>query len=279
MGYWRCVCECGKEKVISRSNLKYGNSQRCSLRCMKGPNDMSGRVFGKLTVVESAGGKPGKREWKCLCECGNYIVTETNRLTGKTKTSCGCEDHFQTVLERKKKYIGRRFGMLTVLDVGTKRATNGWLCQCDCGNRRVFPPANLMKHAKSCGCVSMLPRGEGHHRWDPSLSVTEREKKRGCSENTKWRNDVFERDDYTCQITGKRGSQYIEAHHLDAWHTHPDVRFEVSNGVTLSKVVHNLFHLEYGRTGHTTRIQFEEFKRRCQAGEFESVIKMTTLRM
>lgn len=52
--------------------------------------DLTGRKFGHLTVIERAEKKNGKNRWKCLCECGNYTYTITNRLLqGKTR-SCGC---------------------------------------------------------------------------------------------------------------------------------------------------------------------------------------------
>lgn len=52
--------------------------------------DMTGREFGRLTVVERAGSSPQFARWKCKCVCGNEIVTTSNNLRlGHTK-SCGC---------------------------------------------------------------------------------------------------------------------------------------------------------------------------------------------
>ena len=50
------------------------------------------RVEGsRLVVIEYVGNnKFNHKMWRCQCDCGNEIVTETNRLTtGKTR-SCGC---------------------------------------------------------------------------------------------------------------------------------------------------------------------------------------------
>lgn len=53
--------------------------------------DLTGRRFYHLTVVEKAERKNQKTRWKCLCDCGKYTYTITNRLLhGKTR-SCGCK--------------------------------------------------------------------------------------------------------------------------------------------------------------------------------------------
>lgn len=58
-------------------------------------DDMIGRKFGSLTVVEYAGIHTTpcgtrRRMWKCACSCGNKsVVTENSLKNGSTK-SCGC---------------------------------------------------------------------------------------------------------------------------------------------------------------------------------------------
>lgn len=53
--------------------------------------DLTGRVFGKLTVIEFD--KLDERKfawWKCQCECGNIKSIRGSRLVAGTTTSCGC---------------------------------------------------------------------------------------------------------------------------------------------------------------------------------------------
>ena len=55
-------------------------------------NDITGRKFGRLTVVKQVeNGKYG-RYWECKCECGNTIIRPTADLTRKKRPtrSCGC---------------------------------------------------------------------------------------------------------------------------------------------------------------------------------------------
>ena len=57
--------------------------------------DITGQVFGKLTVVSllpaRTKSKGGHAQWRCRCACGNWVphVDGTSLRRGKTK-SCGC---------------------------------------------------------------------------------------------------------------------------------------------------------------------------------------------
>lgn len=47
-----------------------------------------------------------------------------------------------------------------------------------------------------------------------------------------WRKGVFERDNFKCAMCGKRGGN-LHPHHIKLWSKHPDLRYEISNGITL----------------------------------------------
>lgn len=58
-----------------------------------------------------------------------------------------------------------------------------------------------------------------------------------------WRNKVFIRDDYTCQHCNQRGGE-LNAHHIKQFAKYVDLRFEVSNGLTLCVDCHKKVHRE-----------------------------------
>ena len=52
-----------------------------------------------------------------------------------------------------------------------------------------------------------------------------------------WREAVFERDDYTCQLCNIRGG-ILHPDHIKRWADYPELRFDISNGRTLCKPCH-----------------------------------------
>lgn len=56
----------------------------------KKPINIKDKRFGRLIALEISHKKNKLYFWKCLCDCGNELITSGNRLrSGKTK-SCGC---------------------------------------------------------------------------------------------------------------------------------------------------------------------------------------------
>ena len=56
-------------------------------------------------------------------------------------------------------------------------------------------------------------------------------------EYKKWRWTVLARDKHCCQLTNVKGGE-LEVHHIIPWAKAPHLRYSVSNGITLSKEVH-----------------------------------------
>ena len=55
------------------------------------PKDLTGKRFGRLTMIEPArNDKYGRLIWKCRCDCGNITYKPGWEVTRGHTTSCGC---------------------------------------------------------------------------------------------------------------------------------------------------------------------------------------------
>lgn len=60
--------------------------------------DLTGRKFGRLTVLERAENtNDGYPKWKCVCDCGNEVVVKGSNLRQGRSTSCGCYQKEYTI--------------------------------------------------------------------------------------------------------------------------------------------------------------------------------------
>lgn len=50
----------------------------------------------------------------------------------------------------------------------------------------------------------------------------------------------------------------LSVHHIYSWNTYKNLRFEINNGITLSKSIHNEFHKIYGK-GNNDMNQFIDY--------------------
>ena len=89
---WKCKCDCGKIISVRGGNLKNGHTRSCG--CISTEkiryNDLTGKRYGRLIVIEYVGKKDNDILWKCKCDCGEEKIATANNLnSGRTK-SCGC---------------------------------------------------------------------------------------------------------------------------------------------------------------------------------------------
>lgn len=105
---------------------------------------------------------------------------------------------------------------------------------------------------------SEIYKGENHPNWNFNLTKKERILERSYPEYTKWRNDVFERDEYITQCCNDSTGGNLVAHHILNYSEHKELRTEISNGITLCKTHHKLFHDTYGYSNNN-KTQLEEF--------------------
>lgn len=90
---WRCRCDCGNEVVVESGNLVAMRQKSCGCalhQLSSGMVDITGRKFGRFTVIEYAETKNKKARWLCRCDCGTErVVCGSNLRTGES-LSCGC---------------------------------------------------------------------------------------------------------------------------------------------------------------------------------------------
>lgn len=83
--------------------------------------------------------------------CGNPF---TRNVGKRTQSYCSPDCGFSARKERTdKKYIGQRFGKLTVVERVRKSTESEFTCLCDCGNKTVVRIGHLADgNILSCGC-------------------------------------------------------------------------------------------------------------------------------
>ena len=95
---WRCLCDCGNEKIVRDTDLKLGKVKTCGYQCplrytISGRViDETGKVYGRLTVIKRVPPQKGDKRvfWECKCSCGNFKIIRGTHLTNGLIQSCGC---------------------------------------------------------------------------------------------------------------------------------------------------------------------------------------------
>jgi 5-methylcytosine-specific restriction endonuclease McrA len=172
----------------------------------------------------------------------------------------------------------KRFQEKTVRQLQNKHGT--LYCSCGCGEKLILTwhhlyrgiPKYISGHNNTGKTFTKI------HRENMSKSMNKGKTRliillRTENKYKEWRNKVFKRDNYTCQISGINDSGKLEAHHIkqlsiilkennistikDAYKC--DSIWDINNGITLNKSVHYIFHKLYGKL-NTTKEQLMEFK-------------------
>lgn len=122
-------------------------------------HDLTGRKFGRLTVISFSHSKSGVAFWDVQCDCGaQRRIRGMSMVKGRTR-SCGC---LKKETDRNKikpiDLTGQRFGKLEVLALDKTRRGHGacWHVLCACGKLKSIEAFRLKaKHypADSCGCL------------------------------------------------------------------------------------------------------------------------------
>lgn len=90
--------------------------------------------------------------------------------------------------------------------------------------------------------------GENNPNYKQNKPNYKRIKERQYTGYKEWRIEVFKRDNFNCVKCGRNSSKKnrLAAHHIFNHHSHPELRVDVHNGITLCFECHTDFHREYG---------------------------------
>jgi hypothetical protein len=126
---------------------------------MSKPENLIGKKFGRLTVVEQAKSEKYGTVWNCLCACGKAVNgVRTGTLHSRAAAiSCGC---LKSELVSARSFVdltGQRFGRLVVLSCSGRNDVQQalWELRCDCGNTVSGMTTDRLRghHTRSCGCL------------------------------------------------------------------------------------------------------------------------------
>lgn len=134
-------------------------------------------------------------------------------FSGRSYKRRNCDEHYQ---QKRPEVEAERIRLLKIAKTGKKRApfSREWL-------------QHLSDSAQ---------HGSKSKNWKGGVTpVNERIRK--SAEYVWWRKAVFERDNHTCQMCGKRGGN-MHADHIKPFALNPGLRFELSNGRTLCVPCH-----------------------------------------
>ncbi len=199
--------------------------------------NLENQKFGNLTVIKMALSERDRQGWECLCDCGNVVVLETSRLLRGECRTCGkCQHKCHGDL------TGKQIKNWTVLRQSNKRPIK-YICKCVCGKEKeltkyVLVRPQLIGH---CGCIDKAKRTE------------EQEQRNLLRRN---RNKFILRDDYTCQLCGKKKESYkLKNHHIFPFKSHIHLRLDSNNILILCSKCHLLVHGEHSFNNIDMRYQ------------------------
>lgn len=124
--------------------------------------------------------------------------------------------------------------------------------------------SSVIKNKSMRCCQIEKMTGEKNRNYNPNLTDEERNFKRDNIKTgySRWRQSVYERDNYTCQVCGDDTGHNLNAHHILNWAHNKDKRFDLENGITMCFSCHIKLHKEFGYNTNTNHLDFfiEEYR-------------------
>ena len=209
-----------------------------------------------------------KLTFNCLIHNDTFNCSWSNFKQGKGCPICGMEARIEKLSFDDECWVSKIAVIhpdIKILEINKEgrvgRRVLVSLSKClKCGHIWKSQIGNLMS---GCGCfVCSLDNrsGENHPLWNPNLTQEDRIVSRQYPEYCQFTKDCLRLSNWTCDITGKRGSELV-VHHLNGYHWYKRGRTDVNNAVVICKELHSEFHLKknYGNKNNTED-QYYKFK-------------------
>lgn len=247
LGVYVICPRCKQERLAARAAVERNKSSMCQAcaNMKRLYTDLAGKRFGRLAVIENTFKKSGngKYIWRCLCDCGNYVdVVSSSLATGNT-ISCGCY-----ALEVRKE-SGRRLGLSQFGENHPNWSRVAIVCD-NCGVTFYRQPNRIRSELGFCSVTcrnEYLLTGENNPNWNSDLTDVNRQLLRTTEAYRQLISFVLERDNYTCQVCGVRGTA-MNVHHLYSFASYPDYRLDPELCLTICESEHMEFHQWLGGT-------------------------------
>lgn len=224
---------CGKEIYVSNYKYRTQKYHFCDKTCYR-------ENIGKYFTGKNNG---NYKRVECTCaHCGMKFLRKPSQIRGK-KSYCSNTCHTAAIIETPN----------------TPRIRV--VCSCDnCGASFERTPAQI-SGKKNLYCsmeckdahASVLYSGENHPCYKPEISDEERIAKRKFPAYFDWRNNVYERDSYTCRCCNDAKGGNLAAHHIYNYSQYREMGLDIDNGITLCSNCHKNFHDKYGYTSNNLR--------------------------
>ena len=255
----RCRCGVIFERTFSKCKT---NSSLC-VRCTKEERlNYTGLLLNDIDFLVNNGNQVLFHEhyhgevtkFKIVCSCGSEDVKTMKALK---KHPC-CE----TCAKRnngKRNLTNEEVFEIISLKSDCILLSNDYVdrnstlkLKCPCGEVfYTYLERFLNENKRQCNDCGIARRcGDGNPNWKGGITP-ESQKLRHSKEYVNWRNDVFERDNYTCQCCGDNIGGNLQAHHINNFSDNEDIRFALYNGITMCDKCHDFrnigsFHNIYG---------------------------------
>lgn len=98
--------------------------------------------------------------------------------------------------------------------------------------------------SQECHLKNLHSINSGVNHWNWQGGISKENDRHDSNEYKQWRTLIYQKDNYKCNKCGSKIK--LNAHHILSWKHYPDLRYDISNGITLCESCHIKIHQKYG---------------------------------